>query len=274
MLDIFNIPGQQDNVKIFYAGGGTNDWQTWTKPRNCKFIWMMCIGAGAGGQTTGTTSTGIGGGSGAITKAIFPANTLPDILFVQPGIGAINTIGGRSWVVINPSGSVPVAMNTVCVSGTAGAGTTSLANGETAATTTVAGLLSLGTFQSTAGTANPQTATFTPSSSLTNPGGNGGTPGVSVGTSTLSVTLTPNIITPTILGGSVIGAGDVGGNGIFYWKPLFSLGGSGGNSSSTEVGGNGGNGAYGSGGGGCGGSTSGTSVGGKGGDGLVVIATF
>ena len=28
MLDVFNIPGQQDSVKIFYAGGGTNDWQT------------------------------------------------------------------------------------------------------------------------------------------------------------------------------------------------------------------------------------------------------
>jgi len=272
MLDVFNIPGQQDNVKIFYARG-TADWQTWQKPRNCKFIWMMCIGAGAGGQTTGTTAAGVGGGSGAVTRAIFPANVLPDTLFVQPGVGTVNAIGGRSWVAISQVTSS--ALNVVCVSGTAGAGTTNLVNGETAATTTVAGLLSLGTFQSLAGIGNPQTATYTPSGpNITNPGGNGGTPAISVGTSTLSVTLTPNITTPTILGGSVIGAGDKGGDGIFYWKPLFLLGGSGGNSSSTGVGGNGGDGAYGSGGGGCGGSTSGASVGGKGGDGLVIIATF
>ena len=59
MLDIFNIPGQQDNVKIFYARG-TTDWQTWTKPRNCKFIWMMCMGGGAGGgggSTAGNSTT-------------------------------------------------------------------------------------------------------------------------------------------------------------------------------------------------------------------------
>ena len=62
MLDIFNIPGQQDNVKIFYAAG-TTDWQTWQKPRNCKFIWIMCMGGGSGGGASSGIAASPGGGS-------------------------------------------------------------------------------------------------------------------------------------------------------------------------------------------------------------------
>lgn len=270
MLDVFNIPGQQDNVKIFYASD-TNNWQTWNKPRNCKFIWMMCMGAGAGGQSF-TDGNGLGGGSGAVTRAIFPANVLPDILYVRPGAGAINAVGGRSFVSIAPNTTV---MNLVCVSGTAGAGTTSLANGETIATTAVAGLLALGMFQSIAGIAGPGTTDYTPAGpNITNPGTTGRSDAFP--TNILSVNLTPNITTPTLTGGGSL-LGISGDSGIFYWKPLFSLGGCGGGANgSGSPGGKGGDGAYGSGGGGCGAGTlgSGTASGGKGGDGLVIIATF
>jgi hypothetical protein len=271
MLDIFNIPGQQDNVSIFYARG-TTDWQTWNKPRNCKFIWMMCIGAGAGGQTTGTTGAGFGGGCGAVTRALFPANVLPDTLYVQPGTGSSNTSGSRSFVVINPSGSVPATMNTVCISGNTAA--TPSGTGESAATITNAGLLSLGTFTSTAGVSNPNTATITPlTTTITCPGGNGGTPDISVGTNIASIDL-GIFTTPNISGGTVINAGGNSNSGITYWKPLFSLGGAGGNSNNAGIGGNGGNGGIGSGGGGCGGGSIAGAIGGKGGDGLVIIATF
>jgi len=273
MLDVFNITGQQDNVRIYYAISGLNNWQAWQKPRGCKFIWMMCIGAGAGGQTTGTTSTGFGGGSGAVTRALFPANVLPDTLYVQPGIGASNTAGGRSFV--STISNSTTATNLVCVSGNTQAGTGgNMQLGETVATAVSANLLNLGTFTSIAGINQPNTATITPlTTTITCPGGNGGTPSTSVGSNIASVDL-GNFTTPNISGGTVIGAAGTGDPGITFWKPFISLGGAGGNSNNAGVGGTGGNGGIGSGGGGCGGGTSGAAVGGKGGDGLVIIATF
>jgi hypothetical protein len=270
MLDIFNIPGQQDNIKIFYAMSGTNSWQTWQKPRNCKFIWIMCIGAGAGGQTTGTTGAGFGGGSGAVTRAIFPANVLPDTLYVQPGAGVVAN-SNRSFVSISPSSAI--SMNLVCISGNSVATVTGA--GESIATVAGANLLSLGTFISIAGRTNPNTATITPLTTavFTCPGGNGGTPSTSVGTN-IGPTTVGTFTTPNISGGTTIGAGGTSDSGTTYWKPFFSLGGAGGNSNNAGVGGTGGDGGIGSGGGGCGGGTIAGAVGGKGGDGLVIIATF
>tara|TARA_R110000868_G_scaffold3681_2_gene22950 strand:- start:2269 stop:3087 length:819 start_codon:yes stop_codon:yes gene_type:complete len=272
MLDVFNIPGQQDNIKIFYAAGATT-WQTWNKPRNCKFIWMMCIGAGAGGGTTGTTSPGFGGGCGAVTRALFPANVLPDVLFIQPGIGAINATAGRSFVSITPSSAI--TMNLVCISGNAAAGLGgNMQLGETAATAVNANLLNLGTFTSVAGRNQPNTAIVTPlTTTITCPGGNGGTPSISTGANIGSVDL-GTFTTPNISGGTIINAGNNSDSGITYYKPFFSLGGAGGNSNNAGVGGKGGDGGIGSGGGGNGGGTVIGAVGGKGGDGLVIIATF
>jgi hypothetical protein len=286
MLDIFNIPGQQDNVKIFYAGGGTNDWQTWQKPRGCKFIWMMCMGGGSGGGASSDTLASPGGGSGAVTKAIFSANVLPDTLFIQPGLGGLGAVvnngqggsGNRSFVAIVPSSAA--IMNIVCVSGTTGAvgSSTSAGNGigETAATLAVAGLLSLGNFTSTAGVNCPGGVTAIPlTSTITSPGINGGgtTSLSNPGSSLLSVDF-GTFITPQITGGTPKQSGNPGADGIFSWKPMYSLGGAGGAGSDTGTGGKGGDGAYGSGGGGAGGSTSGVARGGRGGDGLVIIATF
>lgn len=275
MLDIFNIPSQADNIRIFYAAGSTA-WQTWTKPRNCKFIWMMCIGGAAGGSLGGIANGGSGGGSGAITRAIFVANVLPDMLFIQPGPGGgSNLVGSRSWVTIVANSTA--AMNTVCVSGTTAAGTAVITDGESAATTTVAGLLSLGNFTSMGGNqgVNPGAGLFTPLISLSTvlSGGVGGsTSTTTAGASILSADLT-TFSTPLISGG-VGTTGGNGGSGIFSFKPLYGLGGAGGGGSTTGVGGTGGNGAYGCGGGGGGWCTSGTSNGGRGGDGLVIIATF
>jgi hypothetical protein len=297
MLDVFNIPGQQDNVKIFYAQSGSNSWQTWQKPRNCKFIWIMCIGGGAGGA--GGYSVGLsnatagpgGGGSGAITRALFPANTLPDTLYVQPGLGGSGGIGqipqaygasgagSRSFVVINPSGSVPAAMNTVCISGAAGAASVTSATGgsaETIATTTQAGLLSLGTFISVAGQAGATSpGNITPLSSVIVSGGGAGAGCSSGGQSGGNISATT--ISPIISGGTSTSV--KGSDGIISWKPLYFLGGAGGWGADTTVlstGSNGGDGAYGCGGGG--GSMSSAAVpggsGGRGGDGLVIIATF
>jgi len=279
MLDIFNIPGQQDNVKIFYASD-TNAWQTWTRPRNCKFVWIMCIGGGMGGQGgAGTTPTqaGSGGPSGALTRALFPANVLPDILYVQTGAGSNGGGGaagqttnnapgnpGRSFVSLTPSSAV--VMNLVCTSGLA-AGVGSTLTPETAATVAAAGLLSLGNFISVAGT-----ATTSLSTTIVTGGANGLTSTSAAGNNVTGIS-TPGLEIPTSAGGTG-GTGGDGGNGFQSFKPLCSIGGASGGGNTGGNGGRGGNGGIGSGGGagGPGSATGGT--GGKGGDGLVIIATF
>jgi hypothetical protein len=291
MLDVFNIPGQQDNVKIFYAAG-TTAWQTWTKPRNCKFIWMMCIGGGAGGSggTGGFANQagGTGGGSGAIVRALFPANVLPDTLYVQPGNGggggggltnatnlalAAGGSGNRSWVSISQVTSS--AMNVVCVSGATAAGGGGLAGGtaETIITgNTQAGLLNLGSFSATAGqVGGASQASITPLTTIITSGGAGG--GSSQATVETGGSIIATSISPLIAGGAITANGN---HGIISWKPLYFLGGAGGGGNSAGgTTGNGGNGAYGCG-GGAGGSNTGNpgGNGGNGGDGLVIIATF
>jgi hypothetical protein len=284
MLDLFNIPGQQDNVKVFYTKG-TTDWQTFQKPRNCKFIWMMCIGGAAGGGSGQGTATvtgtqGSGGGSAAITRALFTANTLPDTLFIQPGpggAGATGTTGAtvvagagnRSWVSIAPTSSI--VMNVVCASGLAAAtGTTA----ETAATIAIGGLLSLGTFQSIAGVAGTTGAATALSTTVITAGCGGGAIATSTAAAGSSIASIDNstFVTPAIVGGAATGV--AGGNGIWSWKPFYGVGGAGGGGNITGVGGNGGNGSYGCGGGGGGAGLTTGGSGGNGGDGLVIIVTF
>jgi hypothetical protein len=287
MLDLSFIPGQQDNIKIFYASDTVN-WQTWTKPRGCSFVWIMCIGGGAGGgsgQGTSTTTgtAGSGGGSGGITRLLYQANYLPDILYVQPGLGGAGAIGttgvtvsagtaNRSSVSITPSSSID-QRNTVAVSGNVAAtGTTA----ETVLTSLAnsMGQAIMANFLNTPGNVGGGVAGVALSSTILCCGCGGGTIAASVasaGTSIASIDMT-TMITPTISGGAATGA--VGQSGIWNWKPMYGLGGAGGGANTSGAGGNGGNGAYGCGGGGGGaGSTSGGN-GGRGGDGLVIIATF
>ena len=283
MLDVNFIPGQQDNVKIFYARG-TTDWQTWQKPRGCKFIWIMCIGAGSGGfggAGAGGAASAPGGPGGAVTKALLPANTIPDTLYIQPGTGSTGGAGaatninnlpnvpGRSFISITPSSAV--TMNIVCTSGLANASGGTV---ESAATVAAAGLLSLGNFTSTAGVGQAAAGSnVTPlTTTITCAGANGSTAGANAGANISSVDL-GTYSTPLIAGGA---AGTVGNSGIWFWKPMFGLGGSGGGGVASGVAGNGGNAnSYGCGGGGGGNSAAGTGGnGGKGGDGLVIIATF
>jgi hypothetical protein len=291
MLDIFNIPGQQDNIKIFYASD-TNAWQTWTRPRNCKFVWMMCIGGGAGGSggSSGvgnppTTYNGGGGGcSAAVTRAIFPANVLPDILYIQPGPGGAggtagfppgqSSGGNRSFVSIVASSATP--MNLVCTSGLVAATGTLTNTGETAATTAAAGLLSLGNFISVAGGASVGQVDVTPlSGTITSVGTAGGYANSSAGGTSNAILATT--ISPLLQSSAVTSGTAIDGVSFSSLKPFFSTGGCGGGAftQNTGNGGKGGDGGYGSGGGGGGAAFNGTGgVGGKGGNGLVIIATF
>jgi hypothetical protein len=260
MLDILHIPGQSDNIWIFESAG-TTAWQTWTKPRNCKFIWMMCIGGGAGGGLSN------GAGAGGVVRALFPANVLSDTLFIQPGPGgAASATGNRSFVSLTPSSAT--VMNIVCTSGALPAGTGGTPNGETIATIANAGLLSLGNFIAVAG---PAGATSPLATSITMGGANGGqngSPPVNYASINLGTTVVP------ALNGGNNTTGGKGDNGFWSWKPMYGTGGMGGGYNASGIGGNGGDGAYGCGGGGNGTGTGGSGTGGRGGDGLVIIATF
>jgi len=96
MIDIFNTPDSGNNVKVFYSTG-TNAWQVWNKPKNCRFVNMFLIGGGGGGTggsaAGSATVGGSGGGSSSITSGIFLACTLPDILYIQVGIGGNAGLG-------------------------------------------------------------------------------------------------------------------------------------------------------------------------------------
>ena len=289
MLDLSHIPNSQQDVRIFNSISGSNSWQTWNKPRKCNYVYIMCIGGGGGGGSGAslvTNTVNSGGGSGAVTRALYNAQQLPDTLYVQVGLGGAGGnpavaggAGTRSSVGLQPA---VVAQNLVAISGNAAAlggstdGLGASRAGETAAAQTTATFLTLSNFISTAGQASPSyiTLNVTPfTSQVTCAGAPGGwlSPAGSVLSSSLS---------PFISGGLNVSAsgsrGGDGGSGITSWKPFFSTGGAGGGSSVSGSGGNGGNGGIGSG-GGAGGScnppgTPGT--GGKGGDGLVVIISF
>lgn len=304
MLDLSHIPNSQQDVQIFYSNGVANAWQTWQKPRKCNYVWIMCIGSGGGGgggYGSSTTLGGAGGGGGAITRVLYNAQQLPDVLYVQVGVGGAGGAGAtafgsagsngssgqRSFVSLQPVNSV--AQNLVTTSGGgaaaggSGAGGGGVTAAESAGTQASATFYTLGNFISTNGQptlAFPTQQDITPfTSQLVTPGA-GGMP---AGNTSAAGNIFSSSISPLIPGGAGATAsgsnGENGANGITSFKPFFSTGGAGGGNSVSGSGGNGGNGGIGSGGGGGGsarvvaGVTTG-GRGGRGGDGLVVIISF
>lgn len=320
MLDIFNILNNQNNTQIFFGKSYTTTitflngtiatnapWQTWQKPRNCRFIYILCLGSGGSGGVGGYTSLGgyslgRGGGSGAITKALFPANVLPDTLYILPGFGGPNTIGGgvgygglvnngawpkHSIVSIKPITTWPDAMNVVCASGgTCNGGAQGFGwNFEDTITENYAGFLSLANWTSNQGvypsygSAEWGDNSFNDATIVT--AGRSNQLSAPETTTSDGGSITPSdlgiIRTPLIAGGlgSSTGNATNGQDGQWFWKPLmFGTGGAGGGNSNAGLGGNGGNGAYGCGGGGGGWGSTGQGIGGAGGDGFVIITAF
>lgn len=318
MIDVFNIPSNSNSTQIFYgtvyntnitvtSGVITGSWQTWQKPRGCRFIHIFCLGSGGGAGVGGYTAGGAfglgrGGGSGAITKAIFPADVLPDTLYVLPGVAApfltgSNTGNGglvlatgwprHSIVAIRPITTWPDAMNVVCASGGTNNGgvTSNNLTVEDAVTEAYAGFLALANWTSNEGVAagigsvvwgdntnnNATIVTAGQPNQLTFPNDN-----TQNGGSILSVDL-GIMKTPLIAGGISSTTGDAtdGQDGQWFWKPvMFGVGGAGGGNSTVGYGGRGGDGGYGCGGGAGGWGQLGQGRGGRGGDGLVIITAF
>lgn len=288
----FNITSD-DGSDLLIRDIGT--WQTWTKPRNkCNFVWMMCMSGGAGGSGGTSTLGGLGGASAAITTALFPANLIPDTLFVWPGIGGtggsgsastqnLGQPGGRSLVAVRqiPTNiyTFPGPSELLCSSGRSNWSTATVGepgNGDSGII--LPKLLTLGIWNSVNGR-DRAGGDVTPllGGTITCPGADGATSTGLNGNKILPINLGSNIFTPSINEGigTTIGSqvGGNGQNGVWNWKPMFGTGGAGGGGG-VGRGGNGGKGAYGcgGGGGGIGGPIGGS--GGDGGDGLVIIVTF
>ena len=300
MMDVFNVPNTNINNWVFLTNGGTNAWQVWQKPKNCKFVNIITIGGGGGGGggAAGAANTtrigGGGGGSSGVTKVFINADLLPDTLYVQVGPGgAGGAAGGNgangalSYVSIEANTTVN---NVVCRSGNAAAGPGTAAGAGGAASTIVTQanmwVSYLGFFQTVVGQIGSTGGSGTAGSSTTianiTSGGAGGG-GANNGGSFAGGNITGLGNVPTV-SGAAAGSTSPGDPGYQPVTPnfnssinniLFFTGGAGGAGSTAGTGTAGGPGAFGSGGGGGGAGVTGQSApGGRGGDGIVIITTW
>lgn len=293
MLDISNIPSQQQQTYILYA---TGNWQTWNKPRNAKFIEIFCLGGGAGGGqhtvSAGSAFAGGGGASAGIVRGLIPAFLLPDTIYIlvaKGGAGAITSatagsVGNISYVALQPSTS---EQTLICKSSTttAGAGGAAAGGGNAPSISVVAlsAFGNLGLFTAIAGV-NGAGGSLTTTGSGTNQAalgtnilsggcGGGGKGAAGVFGQGGSITSASAVLTTQVNGGQTEGAD--GGSGYGTLQPFCGTGGAGGagRGGTTGTGGRGGNGWYGCGGGGTGGGSV-VSKAGDGGDGLVIITVI
>jgi hypothetical protein len=314
MIGHFNIPNNDSKTQVFYSyfTGSTNQWQIWNKPYNCTFVHITVIGGGGGGGAglngaSGAARTGgAGGGSSSITKGFFPANSLPDRLYIQVGKGGLGGItsggsgspGSLSYVSVEPNTtSINILLQSGNVAATAGvgAGLGGIKNGGTSGSTfTPLTLTYLGIIDTEPGqngvtnSGNGDGVDLTISNILTG-GAGGGSVDSNIGVTGVGFNggdiISLSGLVNTIKGGiSTPSNNATGTTGSSYLStmpttnlpnrlPFFSSGGSGGGSG--ILGARGGDASYGSGGGG--GAVSGNAVtpfnarGGNGGDGLVII---
>lgn len=291
MIDVFNIPSQQQQTYTFYA---TGNWQTWSKPRNAKMIEIFCLGGGGGGGNPQVGASarvgGAGGGSAGIVRGIIPAFLLPDILFILVGKGGVgpSTVstaggtGGISYIALQPSIS---EQTLICKSSTAGAtgGSGTNTTAGAAATISIVSLSAfgnLGLFTAIAGVNGSNGGANTPTqgssqaalgTNLTTGGAGGGGKNASAFSAGGNITSASAILTTQVNGG--VTAGQNGADGYGTLQPFCGTGGAGGGAIITGTGGRGGNGWYGCGGGGVGGGSI-TTKAGDGGDGLIIITVL
>lgn len=310
MLDVFNFVDYSYSVDVFYANGTSESWQTWQKPRNCKFVSILAIGGGGGagggrGSALNAAGGGGGGGSASITKGLYLASVLPDKLYIQVGDGgnggnggsgangSAGAAGGVSYITLLPNTTLQNQLlyanggNGGLGGLSSGAGTPG-GSGSVFTKTTTRPITYLGMVSSQAGTLGGAGSSIgsTPTNLtiayiLTGGGGGGGS---SAGaTPSVGASITGAGFVPTVNGGaSTGGVGDSGFRPSFISMdslsryPLFATGGGGGGGRGTAgTAGDGGNGGYGCGGGGGGGAYNGTGgKGGDGGDGIIVITSF
>jgi hypothetical protein len=91
-------PTARLKTDFFNNASLNNEWYTWRKPSNAKFVFIYALGGGgAGGCSSNTVSlqrngAGGGGGAGNISSVLIPSLLIPDILYVQVGAGGITPL--------------------------------------------------------------------------------------------------------------------------------------------------------------------------------------
>lgn len=321
MLDFFHIlDNPRADIQRFWgaSAGGTNDWVTWRKPRGVNWVYMLAVGGGASGGcgiNSGTRSGGGAGGSpGGMTTVLLPARFVPDICYIQCGVGgkqpavlvsgALCVAGTPSYICWESSSASLLQRMAFAPNAAAGSAAATTTTGGTATTTVVSngignqplagrGMYSL--YTSTSGSAGGTDATAGTNISIPTTGifctpgaGGGGSPttaNASAGGGIAAIGLGQNVI-PTLSGGAgAVGATPAGRGQDGTWSLSYPFGyffgglGGGGASGTQAAGvaGAGGNGAPGCGGGGAGGSnTTATTLArpGDGGDGFVWIISW
>jgi hypothetical protein len=312
MIDMFNFANNDSNVDIFtnISGTGTTAWQTWVKPKNAKFIQILAIGGGGGGGAGWSASFnsgggGGGGGAGGVILGLYPANVLPNILYIQVGAGGIGgkirgeagTSGTGTAVSTGPTTDsvLRIIFASVGTFGNGGTGSIAGAAGGGAGTfaDTAFSKLGINSYYGGSGGGIGGAVTPTAGGSITIAGivtggaGGGALNNSSTGSNGGSITgagLVPLISGSTTIAGFVpdasSGYSSLPSINSSNRVPMLFTGGAGGganSSTSTGKGGGGGKGAYGGGGGGGGASnfsTTANGTGGNGGDGLVIITSW
>jgi hypothetical protein len=144
MIDYNNLADNAINNQVFFGNIDSANWQTWEKPKNCKYVYILAIGAGSGGgagrrSTSNNAGGGGGGASGAITKGFFQADVLPDVLYVQVGNGGYGGTGAS--IAANGGAGGPGEITYVSVGPNTSAAFIVMQSGNTAATGGAGGLV-------------------------------------------------------------------------------------------------------------------------------------
>jgi hypothetical protein len=300
-----NLPPLQSADVQIYTGVSTvtnTQWRTWTKPYGRSMLNILCIGGGGGGGGGFTAAAGNarggggGGGSSGQTRVLVPLHLLPDVLYIQVGVGGagVGSGGGTapsgvlSYVAIAPN---TTATNVLAVSGNAAAAGGGTGTGAAVGAAGVAGTIAtianmplaglghhwfiagqIGAAGGAVAGAIGGPAVF-PTTSVLTMGGAGGAGTTSADFAGGIITaITSSFLSEARPQGAAAGS-NPGSSGFLLTRPFFSYCGLGGSASNSGVGGAGGYGGPGSGGGGGGGGTTG-GVGGTGGAGIVVMTAW
>jgi hypothetical protein len=295
MIGNFDLP-DTDQQRVWIYSNRTAPFLTWNKPPGINFVQIIAIGAGGGGgggranDDTALIYGGVGGSNGAYSVCFYPASLLPDIIYIQLGLGGTGgagsgigvnggsgTNGGVTYVTWYPSITTSAYALLVALGGTGGVGGDTAGRGGAAAAAAVASTsipisqignrVSLGGIAST-GNSLPADIT---ANYRTTPGTTGGRWGSGASTfAAASITYPAGdyVLQPVPGGGNNTGRS---GTSLVSFDDLIFTGGTGGSVNRTGTAGNGGNGGPGCGGGGGAAGNVIGSNGGRGGDGLVII---
>lgn len=204
-------PKPRMKVDTFVNGSQNGEWLTWRKPAGSKFVHFFALGAGGSGGCSSNTvvannAGGGGGGGGAPNGLLMPALLLPDILYIQVGLGGVPVVGsglagsngGATFVCVDQNANAYSALVCGLGGGAGGAGNTTVVGAAGAA-----GPFSVAT-NAISHACLQGRGVFNSDSSLTNFGGLAGAAG-SFGAAT-------SVVAAGVNGASTSGAGG-GGSG-------------------------------------------------------------